>query len=119
MFIVSVRINKLHIATGCLVSDQHVVTTAKCAFRIIKICGKFCDSATVYLVTNDASSNGFDYTVRMVDAYPNYNPYIAASAGTFNIGCIMVGLLFGFDIPIKIVLHLNSIITNVTLLSMQ
>ena len=118
-FVVSIRINKLHISTGCLISDQHVITTAKCILKIIKTGGKFCELATVFLGTNDVSSNELDYTIRQVDAYPQYNPYIPASAGTFNVGCIMVGSLFGFDFPIKIVLDLNLIIINVPIFSVQ
>ena len=109
----------MHIATGCLVSDQHVVTTAICVLEIVKTGGKFFEFATVYYSTNDVSSNGFDYTIRMVEAYPHYTPYVPARARTFNVGCIMVGLLFGFDFPIKIVLDLNSIIINVPLLSVK
>ena len=109
----------MHIATGCLVSDQHVVTTAKCVIEIIKTGGKFFEFATVYYSNNDVSSNELDYTIKMVEVYPQYNLYMTAGGGSYNVGCIMVGSLFGLDFPIKIVFDLNLIIINVPLLIVQ
>ena len=87
----------MHIATGCLVSEQHVVTTAICVSEIIKTGGKFFEFATIYHSTNDVSRSGFDYTISMVEAYPCYTPYVPVNARTYNVGCILVGSLISFE----------------------
>ena len=97
-FVVSLRINKSHFASGCLISEYHVLTSASCAFYIYRHGGKFFEFATVYVATDDALRDKTYYRIRMIEHYPTYVHDNELRTKGFDLAIIMVSLLIRLGI---------------------
>ena len=102
-YVVSIKINQKHVCFGSLLSKNHVLSSASCAFYIFRCGGEFFEHATVFITFNRALTDGGDYGIRMIEHYPTYRPEGDLSESGFDLSLIMVSPLIYFDFGSKII----------------
>ena len=92
-YMASLQIEGKHICGGCLISEEHVLSSAQCIIHILKYGGHNFINATVVIGVTDLSKNGIIHTIRYVHHfhYTRNNEFIVEEA--YDVGLILVMFL--------------------------
>ena len=92
-YLVSLQINAVHFCGGCLITKEHVLSSAQCIIEIIKHGGFNFINATAVVDLTDLSENGTIYHIENVHHYYYTETNRLHFKQQFNVGLVLVGIL--------------------------
>ena len=84
-FLVSLKRNKVHFCSGCLISRKDILTTAQCIHKF----KMYADRLNVWEVA--AYLNETKYEIEFMKTHPDYDKNKIAMTSVYDLGLIEVG----------------------------
>ena len=95
-FEASIRVRRKHLCSGCLISEDYILTTASCVYAISEHVGSILHLVTVIIGTIDLSVGGTKHDIRRAMYHYEYKPFQPVITMQYNIGLIQVNMLIIF-----------------------
>ena len=89
---VSLQINAVHFCCGCLITQEHVLSSARCIIHIIKYGGHNFINVTAVVDVTDLSQEGIIHQIADVHHYQYSKTNKLLYEQGFDVGLILVGL---------------------------